>query len=169
MILGIDPGSRLTGYAVLYQAGTRVEVVDSGVIKLGAASLSARLALLHRKLDELLCRAGPTEAAVEGVFSARNARSALLLGHARGVALAAIGCRGVMVSEYSPGVVKRAVVGHGRAGKEQIQRMVQMRLSLRRLPQEDEADAMAIAICHGMHRGRVAQPVSGKHAVAGLR
>jgi crossover junction endodeoxyribonuclease RuvC len=149
-ILGIDPGSRKTGWALVAQAGRRLTRIDSGVIRLPAeAALSDRLAILQQQLEEVCQRLQPQVAAVEDIFTARNMRSALALGHARGVALAVAGRRQLTVHAYPPATVKRAVCGHGRADKDQIQRMVQVLLPLPPL-QEDEADALAIAICHAL-------------------
>jgi crossover junction endodeoxyribonuclease RuvC len=150
-ILGIDPGSLKTGWALVGQEGRRLFVVESGTIKLQTeGELSARLARLQEALEEVFGRHLPRMVAVEDIFAARNARSALALGQARGVALAAAGRRGLPVHAYSPATVKRAVCGHGRAEKGQVQRMVQVLLSLSHVPAEDEADAMAVAICHAL-------------------
>ncbi|MCC6746444.1 MAG: crossover junction endodeoxyribonuclease RuvC [Deltaproteobacteria bacterium] len=155
-MLGIDPGSRITGYAALVHRGRQFSVVESGVIVVHAEeNLSERLALLSVRMDEILERVRPEAVAVEDVFFAKNVRSALLLGHARGVVLAAAGRRGLPVHAYPPATVKQAVAGHGRADKGQVQRMVQVLLSLAELPRTDEADAIAVAICHGLcHRQR---------------
>jgi crossover junction endodeoxyribonuclease RuvC len=151
LILGIDPGSRFTGWAVIGQEGRRIYVVESGTIRLPArGELSVRLAQLQIGLETMLDRLLPQTVAVEDIFTARNARSALHLGHARGVALAAAGRRGLPVFAYPPATVKQAVCGHGRAEKSQIQRMVQVLLSLSRAVEVDEADAMAVAICHAL-------------------
>ncbi len=151
LTLGIDPGSRKTGWAAVSQEGRQLSVVESGTIKLPATvSLSERLGTLQARLEELLARVAPSAVAVEDVFSARYPRSALTLGQARGVALAVAARGGVPVFSYPPATVKRAVCGHGRAEKQQIQRMVQVLLSLRREVAEDEADAMAVAVCHSL-------------------
>ncbi|MCA9664983.1 MAG: crossover junction endodeoxyribonuclease RuvC [Myxococcales bacterium] len=153
LILGVDPGSRITGYAMLSQRGRQLAVVESGVISLRENDpLAARLGALANALDALLDRVTPDEVAVEDVFSARNARTALKLGQARGAVLCTVGRRALAVSAYPPATVKRAVAGHGRADKGQIQRMVQVLLGLADLPRTDEADAMAVAICHGLMR-----------------
>jgi crossover junction endodeoxyribonuclease RuvC len=152
-ILGIDPGSRRTGWALIAQAGRQLSVIESGVIRLGEKEeLGARLGGLLEALETILDGALPTEVAVEDVFAAKNARSALALGQARGVVLAAAGRRRLPLHAYPPATVKRAVCGHGRAEKEQVQRMVTALLTLRVPPLEDEADAMAIAICHALMR-----------------
>lgn len=151
LILGIDPGARATGYAVLSQQGRRLAVVDSGTIRLDSrADLGARLAELQRQLEAVLERNEPHTAAIEDIFVHRNARSALLLGHARGAALAAVARQGLLVQAYAPASVKQAVAGHGRADKKQMQRMVQVLLGMARIPAQDEADAIAVAVCHAM-------------------
>lgn len=151
LILGVDPGSHRTGFAVVRSKGRTLSVVDSGTIVLPSRDdLSRRLATLQERLEEILARHQPEAVAVEDLFTARNARSALALGQARGVILAVAGRHQLPVSAYPPATVKRAVAGHGRAQKGQIQRMVRVLLGLDRLPGADEADAMAIAICHAL-------------------
>lgn len=149
-ILGVDPGTRATGYGVVELRGSQLRRVAGGVIRAGAGvSLGQRLAAIHAELSRVIERFEPDATAVENVFSARNPRSALTLGHARGVALAAFAASGLETGEYSPAQVKLAVVGHGAAAKPQVQRMVQRLLGLESVPPPDEADALAIAICHG--------------------
>jgi crossover junction endodeoxyribonuclease RuvC len=151
LILGVDPGSRRTGWAAVEKRGRALGAVASGVLRPPAAGdLAARLGWLLAELESLLERLAPAQVAVEDVFAAHNARSALALGQARGVVLAAAGRRALPVFAYPPATVKRAVCGHGRAEKQQIQRMVEVLLALPRSPAEDEADAMAIAICHAL-------------------
>lgn len=158
LILGIDPGSRKTGYGVVRQRGRQLTVVDAGTIILpSGAELSHRLARLQQEMETILDKLEPQVVAVEDIFTARNAKSALALGQARGVILATAGRRGLPVHAYPPATVKQAVAGHGRAGKEQMQKMVQVLLSLDRLPQTDEADAIAIAICHALCSRSMAQ------------
>lgn len=148
-ILGVDPGSRLTGYGVIDMTGPRASYVDSGCIRTPAGTLGARLHAIHAGLVEILRVHAPAAAAIEQVFLHRNAVSALKLGHARGVALLALAEAGLEVAEYMPSVVKLAVVGTGRADKEQVQHMVTALLKLPRAPQADAADALAVALCHG--------------------
>ena len=151
-ILGIDPGTRLCGWGLVDVTGGKLQHVDNGVFVLGDTTpLAERLGLLLSGLEELFAKYEPNQAAVEGIFQHRNARSALILGHARGVALASIARSGVPVHEYSPQQVKKAVTGSGRASKEQVQQMVGRRLGLEETPQEDAADAVAVALCHGQH------------------
>lgn len=156
-ILGIDPGSRFLGYgAVERVAHGRVRYVECGVIEpRRTALLSARLAEIAAELAEVFAELRPTVVAVEGVFHGVNARSALQLGHARGVALAAAGAARVPVHEYAPASVKRAVAGSGAATKQQVQRMVRALCGLRSQPRLDASDALAVAICHAFHAREV--------------
>ena len=149
--MGVDPGSRFTGYAVLRRNGRQLARVTSGRIKLPARSApEVRFALLLEELDRMIEQNAPTVMAVEDIFTHRNARSALMLGQARGVVLAAAGRRELPVVAYPPATIKKAVAGHGRADKAQIQRMVKALLGLETVPSEDEADALAAAICHAL-------------------
>ncbi len=151
MILGIDPGSRLTGWGLLRRDGRRTEYLDSGTLRLGAeSSLSARLLKLNTELEALMEKHRPDQCAVEQIFTAKNARSALVLGHARGVILCAIARAGVALYEYSPTQVKQSIVGAGRAPKAQVQLMVCALLNHRAAFQEDEGDALAVALTHAV-------------------
>ena len=160
-ILGVDPGTRATGYGLVDLEGSRLSRVAGGVIRPGEGPLGQRLAGIQARLAAVIEEFSPDCTAVEGVFASRNARSALTLGHARGVALAVLAASGLEPGEYSPAQVKLAVVGHGSAAKSQVQRMVQRLLGLVELPPADEADALAVAICHGHsqagRRGRGAE------------
>ncbi len=156
-VLGVDPGSHVTGFALIRQTGDQFVCERSGQIALGEGELSVRLARLFRELAQVLDDTRPDCVAVESAFHARSARSALVLGHARGVALLAAGLKGVPLAEYAPREIKLAVVGRGAATKDQVQFMVRRLLSLTRAPRADEADAMAIALCH-LHRARVRLP-----------
>jgi len=146
-ILGIDPGSRITGYGVI-DARAKLGYVASGCIRTGNGSFAERLGVIYRSICELIEEHQPQALAIEEVFLARNVDSALKLGQARGVAIAAGVAHGLSVHEYAATKVKRAVVGTGRAGKDQVQHMVRMLLDLPASPQADAADALAIAICH---------------------
>lgn len=148
-ILGIDPGTRATGYGVVEFEGSVLRRVAGGVVRPRDGDLALRLHELYCALEQMVRETAPDRAALEAVFSARNPRSALLLGHARGVALAACAATGLVPEEYAPGRIKRAVVGYGGASKSQVQRMVQRLLGLAAPPPVDEADALAVAICHG--------------------
>ena len=147
-ILGIDPGSRLTGYGVVDVCNAQLRYVASGCIDARHGDFPTRLAVIYRGIAELIDAHAPSEFAIEEVFFARNPQSALKLGHARGVAIAAAVGANLAVHEYAPRSVKQAVVGSGRASKAQIAYMVRALLALDAEPQEDAADALAVAICH---------------------
>ena len=149
-IVGIDPGSERTGYGCLESDGRRHRLITCGAITAAAGdTFPDRLARIHRELVALLARTRPECVAVESVFHAVNARSALKLGHARGVALLAAVEAGCDVVEYTPAEVKRAVVGYGRADKRQVQQMIKLLLGLDKVPSPyDASDALAVAICH---------------------
>jgi len=153
-ILGIDPGSLVTGFGVLEPRGSRLVLIEAGCIRPRAtAPLGVRLADVHRALVEIVERVRPTHAAIEEVFFAKNVKSAIALGHARGVAMASVAAAGVELFEYAPTEVKRAVVGTGRAEKEQVAHMVKVLLGpdaakMVQGQRLDVTDACAIAICH---------------------
>jgi crossover junction endodeoxyribonuclease RuvC len=148
-ILGIDPGTRRTGYGILEQRGNRLLHIDNGVIPTSSSQpLAERLHLIHRELSRIIGCYGPQAVAVEQIFLAKNALSALKLGHARGVAMLAGTLAGLPVAEYSALQVKSAVVGYGKADKGQVQHMVRILLALPEIAQEDASDALAVAICH---------------------
>jgi crossover junction endodeoxyribonuclease RuvC len=149
-IFGIDPGSERTGYGCVEIEGSRHRIVTSGAIRTPAsASFPEKLLSIHTGLAALIRECRPDCAAIESIFHAVNARSALKLGHARGVAMLAAVEAGLPVFEYTPAEVKRAVVGYGRAEKQQVQMMVKLILGLAVLPTPfDASDALAIAICH---------------------
>ncbi len=149
-IFGIDPGSGRTGYGCIEMIGSRHRLVVCGSIS--AASRTAfpdKLMVIHAGLAALLAEHRPDCVAIETIFHAKNVRSALKLGHARGVALLAASEAGVPVVEYAPAEIKRAVVGYGRAEKAQVQQMIKLLLGLDAVPSpHDVADALAVAICH---------------------
>ncbi len=148
LILGIDPGSRRTGYGLINAVGSKLEYVDHGCIQLPIEALPDRLKLIFDGISWIIERHCPQMVAVEQVFMAKNPGSALKLGQARGAAItAAVNCN-LPVSEYSARQIKQAVVGTGAARKEQVQHMVRALLGLNQTPQEDSADALATAICH---------------------
>jgi crossover junction endodeoxyribonuclease RuvC len=149
-VFGIDPGSERTGYGCVETDGRRHHLLACGAIAARAGdSFPDRLARIHRELTTLLTSFQPDCVAVETLFHATNARSALKLGHARGVAILAAVEAGCPIVEYTPAEVKRAVVGYGRAEKHQVQQMIKLLLGLARPPSPyDAADALAIAICH---------------------
>lgn len=148
LILGIDPGSRKTGFGIINHVGGRNEYVTSGVIRLPDDELPERLRIIFENVTELVLRHCPQEVAVEQVFMARSAGSALKLGQARGAAIVACVAQQMAVSEYSARQIKQSVVGTGAADKEQVQHMVKVLLELPAAPAEDAADALAAALCH---------------------
>ena len=147
-IIGIDPGSRITGVGIIEVQGERVRAVHYGVIKAGNGEFPQRLGLIFDGLRQLLAEHRPEAGAVESVFLSHNAGSALKLGQARGAAICALIDGGLSVAEYSPRSVKQAIVGRGGADKVQIQHMVRVLLGLAETPVEDAADALAVALCH---------------------
>jgi crossover junction endodeoxyribonuclease RuvC len=149
-IFGIDPGSERTGYGCLESDGSRHRLVTCGFLSAKTtASFAERLLAIHLGLASLLAEHRPDIVAIENIFYARNVRSALKLGHARGVALLAASEAGVAVAEYTPAEIKRAVAGFGRAEKHQVGAMVKLLLGLDAVPSpHDVSDALAVAICH---------------------
>lgn len=147
-ILGIDPGSRTTGYGIITTHNGVISYRASGCIRTGSGDMASRLGEIYRAVRELIETYQPDEFAIESVFVARNAQSALKLGQARGVAIAAAVAAELPVYEYAARQVKQAVVGTGRANKDQVAHMVQVLLELSGIPQADAADALAIAVCH---------------------
>jgi crossover junction endodeoxyribonuclease RuvC len=152
-IFGIDPRSERTGYGCIESTGSRHRLVVCGSLSAPTgATFPEKLAVIHTGLEALIQRHRPEYVAVESIFYAKNVRSALKLGHARGVALLAASQAGVPVVEYSPAEIKRAVVGYGRAEKSQIQEMIRVLLGLDTKPSpHDVADALAVAMCHLHH------------------
>lgn len=148
LVLGIDPGSRVTGFGLVAERAGRLLYVASGCLRLPQQELSLRLGRIYHGISDLITEYQPQECAIEQVFMARNADSALKLGQARGVAMVAAVNAGLAVSEYSARQVKQAVVGFGNAEKTQVQQMVVRLLGLQGTPSADAADALAIAICH---------------------
>lgn len=164
LILGIDPGSRITGYGVIKAAGNRQQYVTSGCIKTtDRSTLPDRLDVIFQGISEIINEFTPAELAIERIFMARSAESALKLGHARGVAIVAAVNQGLPVYEYEARKIKQAIVGNGGASKSQVQQMVMTLLNLPKKPQSDAADALAIAICHANTRLGLAR-MSGKGA-----
>ena len=148
LVLGIDPGSRRTGYGLLAVRDRSVGYVASGCIKAEIGDMPQRLGIIYRGVTELIDQFNPTELAIEEVFLAKNASSALKLGQARGVAIAAAVAGELPVYEYAAKRVKQSLVGTGRGSKEQVAHMVRILLKLPGAPQADAADALAIALCH---------------------
>ena len=153
-ILGIDPGLRATGFGLIDTRGDAMRYVASGVIRSGEGHLPERIGRLHQGIVELVREYQPTVAVCEIVFVNVNPKSTLMLGQARGAALGALVTSGMKVHEYTALQIKQAVVGYGRATKEQVQEMVKRLLSLPGVPSTDAADALACAICHN-HGGPV--------------
>lgn len=147
-ILGIDPGSRITGYGVIDCTGGRNQYVASGCVRVPDVALPERLKVIFESVRALIAEYEPSQFAVEQVFVNRNPDSALKLGQARGAAICAGVLHGLAVSEYSPREVKLAIVGRGGAEKGQVQHMVMALLELGACPQADAADALAVALCH---------------------
>lgn len=162
-VFGIDPGSERTGYGCIETDGRRHRLVACGAISSpGHTPFANRLLAIHRALGQLLGDCRPDSVAIENLFHAANVRSALKLGHARGVAMLAAVEAGVTLAEYTPAEIKRAVVGYGRADKQQVQQMIKLLLALDEAPApHDAADALAVAICH-------VHCTTGAVAVAGL-
>jgi len=161
-ILGVDPGSRRTGYGIIDVQGSRLVYVAHGVITPATnTTFDRRLSGLFSELSAIITHHGPDDAAIEDVFMAKNAASALKLGQARGALIVACAQAGLHVTPYSPTAVKQALVGFGRAEKQQVQHMVGLIIRPPGTLQEDAADALAVAICHAhtsrtgqaMHRG----------------
>ena len=154
-ILGVDPGSQRTGYGCIETAGSRHHVVDCGAITVPARiPLAEKLLVVHRGLADLLARHRPDAVAIEDLFYARNARSALVLGHVRGALMLAAAEAGVTICEYTAAEVKQAVVGYGRAEKPQVQQMVALLLGMEQPPAPlDVSDALAVAVCHAHSQG----------------
>ncbi len=154
-VLGVDPGTAITGYGLVESRDGELSMLDFGTITTPAGQpLTRRLQTIYRELSDILARYHPTEAVVEKLFFSQNVRTAMSVGQARGVTLLALADADLTVHEYTPLEVKQAVVGYGRATKKQIQEMVRILLGLDSIPQPDDAaDALAVAICH-IHSAR---------------
>lgn len=166
--LGIDPGTAIVGYAVVIAKGSTLSAVTCDVITTPAGMpLAQRLQEIYQRLSEIITTYQPTEAAMEELFFAKNARTALTVGHARGVAMLALANGGLPIAEYTPRQVKQAVTGYGNADKVQVGEMVRILLNLRAVPRPDDAaDAAAVAICHlntvPLLRSRSSNPWEGR-------
>lgn len=148
-VLGIDPGSRITGYGLVEQQGSRLVHIDNGALFTDrAVDFADRLRLIFEGLSRVIADYRPDAVAIEDVYVADNVRSALKLGQARGAAIAAAVHAGLPVAEYTASQVKQAVVGQGRAAKEQVQKMLKALLGLPEIAQADASDALAVAVCH---------------------
>ncbi len=151
-VLGIDPGSVKTGFGIIESNGQRSRYVHSGYLKLPSDCLANKLGKIFSQLSEIIAEYQPDHMAIEQVFLSKNAASALKLGHARGAAMTAGVNANLEIYEYSAKAVKQSTVGYGAASKEQIQHMILRLLNTRKVLQEDEADALAVALCHA-HTG----------------
>lgn len=151
-ILGIDPGSQITGYGIIDMDGNHAIHVAHGEIQVKGDSQGEKLHLIYRGLGEVIADHQPAEAAIERVFMHRNADSALKLGQARGSAVVACVEHGMQVYEYTANQIKQATVGKGHAAKQQVQHMIKVLLCLGEAPRADAADALAVALCHGHTR-----------------
>lgn len=167
-ILGIDPGSRFTGFGVVDFTGSAPAYVASGTIRSPSGTFPERLRKIFESVGEVVEEYRPAVVSIESVFMARNAGSALKLGQARSAALCATFSAAVEVFEYSPREIKLAVVGTGAATKEQVQHMIVSLLSLDGAPSADASDALAAAICHG-HQRRLQASLGDKNKIASLR
>lgn len=152
LILGIDPGSRVTGYGLISVTKGSMICIHEGCIRTETTDLASRLKQIYEGIYDICVRFQPQQSAVEEVFFHRNANSALKLGQSRGAAVAALAVANVPVAEYSTRQIKQAIVGYGAASKEQIQHMVKILLNLVKSPVTDAADALAAAICHSHMR-----------------
>ncbi len=163
LVLGIDCGSQATGYGLVESDGHRHRTLAFGAIRPPKKdNFAQRLDYIHRQVSELIVMQRPDCVAVEDIFFAENARSAIKLGHVRGVVLQAAAAAGVAVAEYTPLAVKSALTGYGRAEKQQVRHMVAVLLTLEEAPASlDASDALAVAICHIHSAGAIAAPASG--------
>jgi len=151
LVLGIDPGSRTTGYGLIHSQGQKMQYAHSGIIHCAELDFPQRLGRIFAELSALIAEYRPDCAAIEQVFMHRNADSALKLGQARGAAICAVLQHPMELGEYAPREIKQALVGRGGADKQQVQHMVQTLLGKREFASDDESDALAIAICHAQH------------------
>lgn len=151
-ILGIDPGSINTGYGIVDSEGNHAKHIASGVIKVEGETLAEKLKVIQQQLTDIIREHNPAEVAIEKVFMHKNADSALKLGQARGAAIAACAMQERQVFEYTANQVKQSTVGKGHAAKQQVQHMIKVLLCLQQEPKTDEADALAIALCHAHSR-----------------
>jgi crossover junction endodeoxyribonuclease RuvC len=151
IILGIDPGSRVTGFGIIKLQGGCHQYVGSGCIKTKGEAASERLYQIYTGLSSIIAQHAPDQVAIEKIFLKHNADSAFKLGQARGAAFVAVATYKLTLAEYAPKLIKKTVVGYGGADKQQIQQMIKILLGLSAVPQVDAADALAIAICHANH------------------
>jgi crossover junction endodeoxyribonuclease RuvC len=161
LVLGIDPGTAITGFGLVHETDAGLELVGCGAINTPSDQpLPERLQMIYQGLTEVIREHQPDTAAVEELFFSRNVRTALSVGHARGVTLLALADAGLLIYEYKPLQIKQAVAGYGGADKRQVQEMVRMLLNLDHIPQPDDAaDAVAVAVCH-IHSARMTELIA---------
>ena len=153
IILGIDPGSRITGFGLVSKQGSKITHVDNGIIDVSKnVSFEKKLLKIFEGINNIISTFKPSEVAIENIFYAKNVQSALKLGHARGAAMVAFAMNELPVFEYTPLQVKQAVTGFGAASKDQVQKMTKTLLSLPQVAEENAADALAISLCHAQSR-----------------
>jgi len=162
LILGLDPGTAITGYGLVREVEGQLIAVDYGVITTSSETeMDKRLLQIYQELSAIISRHKPDAVAVEKLFFSRNVRTAMAVGQARGVVLLTAALAGVAVYEYTPLEIKQAIVGYGGAEKQQVQQMVKLLLNLAEVPQPDDAaDAIAVAVCH-LHSARLVDLLSG--------
>jgi crossover junction endodeoxyribonuclease RuvC len=165
-ILGIDPGSQITGYGIIDMDGNHAKHVAHGAIRINKKELPDKLRTIFEEITGILLEYEPDEMSIEKVFMHRNADSALKLGQARGSAITACIIRDMKVYEYTANQVKQATVGKGHAAKQQVQHMVKILLCLKEIPQADAGDALAIALCHGHSREGILRMAAGVKGVS---
>lgn len=168
LILGIDPGSRITGFGIINTNTPQPQCVAAGVIQLKQESFMERLHQIYRSICELITKYRPDEGVIEQVFFNQYPGAALKLGQARGAAIVAMASHGLVISEYSPREIKQAIVGHGAASKNQMQQMIERLLKLNTTPPTDAADALAIALCHS-HSKKLAALIKKAAKKEGVR
>ena len=151
-ILGIDPGSQITGYGIIDSTGNHSKHIDNGIIRVEGNDISEKLRVIYEGITVLINEFNPQEVSIEKVFMHKNADSALKLGQARGAAITAAATNNLEVYEYTANQVKQSTVGKGHATKEQVQHMVKVLLNLPEVPFTDAADGLAIALCHAHSR-----------------
>jgi len=166
-IIGIDPGSRITGYGIIDVNGNHNAYVSSGCVHVDGNTIADRLKIIFNEISQIVSDHQPHEMAIEQVFMHRNPDSALKLGQARGAAICACVNHELPVSEYSAREIKQATVGKGAAQKEQVQHMVKVLLALSDIPQADAADALAVALCHAHKRHALMNFENGQKIVDG--
>ena len=156
LVIGIDPGTAITGWGVVSGDGNDLELIAYGTVTTPAGTpLPQRLQVIYRELTDIIARWQPESSAIEELFFSKNAKTALAVGHGRGAAMLALANAGLPIAEYKPLEVKQAITGYGGADKQQIQQMVKLLLSLDDIPRPDDAaDALAVAICH-LHSARL--------------